>query len=303
MITTELPNKPWKKVGTDIFHLDGKNYLLVIDYFSNYPEIALLTSLTASNVITHLKSIFARHGICEILQSDNGPCYNCKEFQNFAEEYDFQHVTSSPLYAQSNGKAEKGVDIVKRLLKKARESGSDPYLALLSYRASPLEHGMSPAELLMGRRLRTTLPYTAKQKKNIIGQKQKSLQNRQKANYDKVSKSLVSLSPNDTVRLQDFKYWNRKATVLKEVAPRSYNVRTEDGQVLRRNRRSLLKTPETLEQSADDELCTTTTAPPPTELKDLPPPADPKPSEPVPEHVLRRSTRESKPPDRLVLKW
>ena len=309
MITTDLPTKAWQKVGTDLFHLDGKNYLLVIDYFSNYPEIALLTSMTASSVITHLKSIFARHGICEILQSDNGPCYNCKEFQNFAEEYDFQHVTSSPLYAQSNGKAEKGVDIVKKLLKKARESGSDPYLALLSYRASPLEHGMSPAELLMGRRLRTTLPYTAKQKKNIMRQKQQSLQNRQKANYDKVSKSLVSLSPHDTVRLQESKYWNKKATVLEEVAPRSYNVRTEDGQVLRRNRRSLLKTPETLEQSADDELCTTTrAAPPPAELKDLPPPDEPTTTsepvhEPEPVPILRRSTRDSKPPDRLVLKW
>ena len=72
-------------------------------------------------------------------------------------------MTSSPLYAQSNGKAEKGVHIVKQLLKKAQESNSDPYLALLSYRASPLEHGMSPAELLMGRRLRTTIPYTAEQ--------------------------------------------------------------------------------------------------------------------------------------------
>ena len=167
---------------------------------------------------------------------------------------------------------------------------------------------MSPAELLMGRRLRTTLPHTAKQKKNIMRQKQQCLQNRQKANYDKASKSLVSLSPHDTVRLQDSKYWNKKATVLEEVAPRSYNVRTEDGQVLRRNRRSLLKTPETLEQSADDELCTTTrAAPPPAELKNLQPPTEPTPSEPVhepePVPVLRRSARETKPPDRLVLKW
>lgn len=63
-----------------------------------------------------------------------------KEFQCFAEEYDFRHVTSSPLYPQSNGKAEKGVHIVKQFLKKAHDSNSDPYLALLSYPASPLEH-------------------------------------------------------------------------------------------------------------------------------------------------------------------
>ena len=28
---------PWSKVGTDIFHWRGVNYLLVIDYYSNYP--------------------------------------------------------------------------------------------------------------------------------------------------------------------------------------------------------------------------------------------------------------------------
>merc|ERR1712168_198482 len=122
---------------------------------------------------------------------------------------------------------------------------------------------MSPAELLMGRRLRTTLPYTEKQKKNtIVRQKQKYLQNRQKTNYDKLSKSLLPLSKYDTVRLEDSNYWNKKATVLEEVGPRSYNVRTEDGQVLRWNRRSLLKTREKLEeQSAEDEY--EVTIPPP----------------------------------------
>lgn len=64
-------------------------------------------------------------------------------------------VTSSPLYAQSNGKAEKGVHIVKQLLEKAHDCNSDPYWAWLSYLALLLEHGKSPAELLMGSRLRS----------------------------------------------------------------------------------------------------------------------------------------------------
>ncbi|KAI3354718.1 hypothetical protein L3Q82_004511 [Scortum barcoo] len=93
------------------------------------PEMALLQSMSATYVITHMKSVFARHGIPQIVYSDNGPCYSCREFQSFAEEYDFQLVTSSPLYAQSNGKAEKGVHIVKQLLKKAKDSNSGPYLA------------------------------------------------------------------------------------------------------------------------------------------------------------------------------
>ncbi|KAF7641973.1 hypothetical protein LDENG_00266950 [Lucifuga dentata] len=88
MAIKDLPEKPWQKVGTNLFHLDGKNYLLAIDYLSNY-EMALLPSMSATCVINHMKSIFARHGIPQIVYSDNGPCYSCKEFQSFAEEYDF----------------------------------------------------------------------------------------------------------------------------------------------------------------------------------------------------------------------
>ncbi|KAL0151936.1 hypothetical protein M9458_052743, partial [Cirrhinus mrigala] len=160
MIIPDLPTSPWEKVGMDLFHLKGSNYLVVIDYYSNYPE------LSSKCVITHAKSIFARHGIPQTVVSDNGPCFSSKECQDFSVQYDFKHVTSSPEYAQSNGKAEK-VHILKQLLKKAADSKSDPYLALLNYRTSPLECGMAPAEMLMSRKLRTTLPSCAKRKGNV----------------------------------------------------------------------------------------------------------------------------------------
>ncbi|XP_054864601.1 uncharacterized protein K02A2.6-like [Amphiprion ocellaris] len=291
LTVTDIPDEPWQKVGTDIFHLDGKNYLLVIDYLSNYPEMALLSNMSATCVIMHMKSIFARHGIPQIVVSDNGPCYSCREFQLFAQDYDFKHVTSSPLYPQSNGKAEKGVHIVKQLLKKAQDSKADPYLALLSYRASPLEHGKSPAELLMGRQLRTTLPYTTTKKHKQVQDKMKRLQKRQKVNFDKSAKSLKPLAPNDTVRVEDSNIWTKKATVLEEVNPRSYNVKTEDGLILRRNRRSLLHTSETLR--TDDGRCEDNDKTTP----ELTSPA--KDSEQAP--ALRRSGRSVKPPERLNL--
>lgn len=252
MVITDVPTAPWQRVGMDLFHFRGRDYLVVIDYYSNFPEMALLSNTSSASVITHTKSIFARHGIPLTVVSDNGPCFNSKEWREFAEHYDFHHVTSSPLYAQSNGKAEKGVHILKQLLKKAANSDSDPYLALLSYRASPLECGLSPAELLMKRKLRTTLPSVSQQKPHHKLRQRLQLQKtKQKTFYDRAAKQLPPLSSDDTVRIQGPDGWTTKATVLEEVAPRSYTVKTEEGQTFRRNRRSLLKTPTAAPEHSD----------------------------------------------------
>ena len=160
MIASPLPDYPWQKMGSDLFQLQGDHYLLVVDYFSRFPEVVKLSSTTARSVVVALKSIFARHGIPEILFSDNGPQYDSLEIETFASSYGFSHDTSSPHYPQSNGQAERTVQTVKRLLKKAE----DPFLALLIYRSTPLSWcGLSPAELLMGRRVRANLPQTKQQ--------------------------------------------------------------------------------------------------------------------------------------------
>ena len=103
----------------------------------------------------HLKFIFARHGIPEVVMSDNGPQYTASNFAQFADAYGFQHITSSPKFPQ-NGEIELAVQMFKRVIKKAE----DPYLSLLAYRSAPLEHGHSPAELLLGRSLRTMISTT-----------------------------------------------------------------------------------------------------------------------------------------------
>ena len=73
MIASELPQFPWQKIGVDLFHLNGATYLVAVDYFSRFPEVAKLTSTTSPAVITVLKSIFSRFGVPEIVMSDNGP--------------------------------------------------------------------------------------------------------------------------------------------------------------------------------------------------------------------------------------
>ena len=129
--------------------------MLVSDYFSRYLKVVKLTTTTFTSVIRALKMIFSQYGIPEVVRSDNGPQYASKEFEEFAKSYGFRHETSSPLYPQSNGLAERMVQTAKRLLSRS----DDPQLALLTYRATPLPWcNLSPSQLLMGRNLRTTVP-------------------------------------------------------------------------------------------------------------------------------------------------
>ena len=125
-----------------------------VEYHSNYVEIAKLDTVSSSNVVIHLKSILAMHCIPETVVSNNGPQFAAQEFVKFADDQVFTHITSSPRYRENNGKAERAVQTVKNLLKKS----ADPYNALLSYRATPLECGYSPSQLLMGRQVRSKIP-------------------------------------------------------------------------------------------------------------------------------------------------
>ncbi len=102
----------------------------------------------------------------------------------------------------------------------------------------------------MNRKLRTTLPrYTEIKQRTKIQSRMENLKRKQKQCYDKSTKALKPLARDDVVRIQDQDTWSRKAMVLQEIGPRSYEVRTEDGHVFRRNRRNLLKTKETFHRT------------------------------------------------------
>ncbi|XP_037502386.1 uncharacterized protein K02A2.6-like [Rhipicephalus sanguineus] len=107
LVSTALPGRPWEFLGMDLFHLNGQTFLLVVDYYSRFPEVVTLRSTTARAVIDALKSIFAHHGIPQDIRSDNGPPFSSQEYVAFATSYGFNHATSSPHYARSNGEAER----------------------------------------------------------------------------------------------------------------------------------------------------------------------------------------------------
>ena len=204
-----------------------------------------LTSTTSSSIITHLKAIFARFGIPVILVTDNGPQFDSLEMKQFAQVYEFQHTTTSPYYPQANGLAERMVKTVKKLL----EHTVDPYKALLSYLATPLPWcGLSPAELLMGRKIRTDVPqvndhlvpnWEHTQHFRTLDQKYKQAQ---KENYERRHRvrNLPELPENQPVWV-DSRVQSRLIPAQvshSATTPRSYVVETPSGE-LRRNRAHL----------------------------------------------------------------
>jgi transposase InsO family protein len=247
LISHEVISKPWYKVAVDVLYLKGINYLIFIDYFSKYVEIAKLSNTCADTVIMHCKSIFARHGIPAILMSDNG-IFASHAFVQFCNSWDIKQITSSPEYAQSNGLVERSVQSVKKMFKKVFDSDKDPYLSLLEYRNTPLSYSFySPAQLLMGRRLRGILPMRDKLLNHVkpnygkVEKFFKANQSRQAHYYNKHAKNLSPLQKNDAVVVRRGKEWVPGVVINFCNRPRSYKVRLSNGTVLERNRKFLIK--------------------------------------------------------------
>ena len=256
LMPMDIPPHQWHTLGSDLFYLDGQDYLLIADYYSKFPIVRKLTQTSSRNIIAQLKGIFEEQGIPRKLISDNGPQYTSQEFQHFTAEWKFEHVTSSPYYPQSNGFIERMVQTVKQTLTKAKETGSDPHMAMLCLRTTPIDHNTAaPCELLNGRRYQSNVP--AMSSLNTGTGYKATLQQSQdkcKTYYDAHSKALPPLHVQEDVRVfdQHTKTWNPGKVVGIAPTPRSYHVSTTNG-VYRRNRRHIRKT---LEQFEPDSTIT-----------------------------------------------
>jgi len=136
LIPHNIPKRPWTKVATDLFELNSKLYLIIVDYSTSFFEIAEIPNKLSETIVTHTKKIFSIFGIPNIVVSDNEPEYIGSPYKQFATQWDFEHITSSPRYPQSNGKIERTIQHVKRTLKKSLENSEDIYLALLNIRTT-----------------------------------------------------------------------------------------------------------------------------------------------------------------------
>ena len=131
----EIPLFPWTKLATDIFHFEGDSYLVLVDYTSCFPIVWKLKSMTAQHIADHIKQIFTEYGWPNTIVSDNGPCYTSETFKELMIEYWVNHITSLPHYPQSNGLAEKYVQIIKNIFYKAKEEGQDLHKCLMICRS------------------------------------------------------------------------------------------------------------------------------------------------------------------------
>ena len=141
----------------------GNHLLIVIDYFSRWPEITSMPKTDAHNIIKSMESIFQMHGLPESLRSDNGQPFASAELSKFLSDLRIIHHKGVPYWPQSNGEVERFNGTVLKIIHIAgiekKNWKSEMRNFLFHYRTTTHSvMGISPGELLMGRKLRDKLP-------------------------------------------------------------------------------------------------------------------------------------------------
>lgn len=240
--SSSIPSRPWSKIAIDLFVHDNNDYMVTVDYYSDYFEIDRLRPSTTKEIIKALKPHFARHGVPDEVISDNAPNLVSDEFARFADKWEFRHITSSPYHSQSNGKAESAVKIAKKMMKKSKETKTDIFQALLDWRNTPtINMKSSPVQRLMSRRTKTGIPTSEKLlspevPKDVV-EKISHKRRLAKEQYDKSAKELPELREGQPVYFKRRPMQDSSWTpgYCKPLTDRSIIVSTNDGEY-RRNR-------------------------------------------------------------------
>ena len=159
-------------------------YLVVIDSHSKWIDVQVMSSIAAPATIQRLRHIFFQLGLPVQIISDNGPTFTSTEFKDYLQKNGVKHVTSAPYHPASNGLAERAVQILKKGLKKCKEGTIQTQIdrLLFNYRITPqTTTGVSPAELMFGRRLRSVFDLMKPDLHNRVEKEQE----RQKLAHDK----------------------------------------------------------------------------------------------------------------------
>ena len=174
----QWPTRPWSCIHIDFAEpMDNLTFLVIVDAHSKWIEVFKMNSTTAT-------ATFARFGIPESIVSDNGPQFTSSEFAEFCHLNGIRHVRVPPYHPSSNGLAKCAVQTFKKGFKKMSEGSVQDKIScfLFSYRITPqTTMGTSPADLLMGRTLRSRLHLLAPN----LSQSVENKQEQQKLSHDK----------------------------------------------------------------------------------------------------------------------
>ena len=165
-----LPTRPWSKLGVDIVgpiagvSQSARYAVTLTDYHSKWVEVALSAKVETSDVIKILSVIWAREGYPDEVVTDNGPQFISRDFQTYLQKRKIRHLKSSVYWPRGNGAIERFNRSLKSWVQAAAQQSDVPFQAyiqgrLAHYRATPhCSTGVSPSELLHGRKMRLDLP-------------------------------------------------------------------------------------------------------------------------------------------------
>ena len=260
MIMTQEPDLPFEKVVMDPCHIAGNTYLVYADRYSGWTEVALLKSTSFKDVKKELPMWFRNYGVPNEISSDGGPPFNSYDFENFLRTWGIEFRKSSAYYAQSNGRAEVAVKLVKRLLMDNINSVTGQLdteaatRALLIHRNTPSKiYGMSPSELLFGQKIRDHLPngFRKLRPEFTEARKSKELKNlRRQTNLKNIDREYCQLEVGQSVSIQNQKgnqpkKWSSTGIVTETLPNRQYHVLIDGSRRLTtRNRKFLRKIPD-----------------------------------------------------------
>jgi len=101
-LTHPITTTPWQSISSDCFERDKEHYVVIVDTYSGYIDFAHLKDMSGKTLIDALKPVFATHGTPAELISDSGTNYASKEFQQFANEWEFSHTIRKAMEEQKS---------------------------------------------------------------------------------------------------------------------------------------------------------------------------------------------------------
>ncbi|XP_061570028.1 uncharacterized protein K02A2.6-like [Cololabis saira] len=232
----EWPESPWSRIHVDYAGpFLGEMFLLIVDAHSKWMDIYPVKSPTSHATIEKLRQSFSVFGLPKMLVSDNGTCFTSAEFETFMKQNGVDHVKSAPFHPSSNGLAERAVQTFKEGMKKVKGDTLQTRLSrfLFGYRITPhAVTGLSPAELMMSRRLRSAFDLLLPDVKTRVRQKQL----KQKENHD-LKKRLRSFAPGDNVFIRNFSFGPKwiPAVIESSSGPVSYTATLGNGKTVKRH--------------------------------------------------------------------